>query len=538
MFLAFFAVQVLWIWRKAYVRRSSWRQHFVKFWTLFDWFLMLWLLMTCILRGIMLLGPKANIYANMVGDPNAIIPAAMGVSMVAIVLICIRGIKFLRGPAATRGLYHTLGAALSIVAVYLGLLFLVIVGYTVAGLYYFGFVIPQFNTFGNALVSTLFIGLGDWSLYGPLTSVLADGRTCFFGGFWFWTYILLMTFLFLNMFTAIMVHAFGGEHAPRLPVQSRLLPPGNSPHLRGYWLRPWSLRAYNCLTLMEGVPWIERVEVGLRVEQDVHVTVCGTTMTFTLRLCGHWHRKLLERATLLVLLPPDVILTYTDAWTGFLHRVSMKEGEVLRFEESDLTALFDEYNISARQRHFVRSYARRLRSGEPIDEELLLRAALRCGDQSAGCTLEAAHREEGTILGITPNAAGKLDDKGMIVITITGMPDCNTWRTFTGCAVHPTAFKNLVLNLQPDVYTRDVLSYFNPYLIVRSKTLITPEELGALTSRDAAPTARCLVPRSTDFKPPRYYKYLIKRHGLSAKAVRHGAKTVGVLLNDEPQMVP
>jgi len=62
------------------------------------------------------------------------------------------------------------------VAVYLGLLFLVIVGYTVAGLYYFGFVIPQFNTFGNALVSTLFIGLGDWSLYGPLTSVLADGR--------------------------------------------------------------------------------------------------------------------------------------------------------------------------------------------------------------------------------------------------------------------------------------------------------------------------------------------------------------------------
>lgn len=68
------------------------------------------------------------------------------------------------------------GAALSIVAVYLGLLFLVIVGYTVAGLYYFGFVIPQFNTFGNALVSTLFIGLGDWSLYGPLTSVLADGR--------------------------------------------------------------------------------------------------------------------------------------------------------------------------------------------------------------------------------------------------------------------------------------------------------------------------------------------------------------------------
>jgi len=43
---------------------------------------MLWLLMTCILRGIMLLGPKANIYANMVGEPNAIIPAAMGVSMV------------------------------------------------------------------------------------------------------------------------------------------------------------------------------------------------------------------------------------------------------------------------------------------------------------------------------------------------------------------------------------------------------------------------------------------------------------------------
>lgn len=29
---------------------------------------------------------------------------------------------------------------------------------------------------------------------------------------------------------------------------------------------------------MEGVPWIERVEVGMRVEQDVHVTVCGTTM--------------------------------------------------------------------------------------------------------------------------------------------------------------------------------------------------------------------------------------------------------------------
>lgn len=34
--------------------------------------------------------------------------------------------------------------------------------------------------------------------------------------------------------------------------------------------------------------------------------------------------------------------------------------------------------------------------------------------------------------------AGAPEAKGMIVITITGMPDCNTWRTFTGCAVHPT----------------------------------------------------------------------------------------------------
>ncbi len=72
----------------------------------------------------------------------------------------------------------------------------------------------------------------------------------------------------LNMFAAIMVHAFGAEYPSKSPPSSRLQPPGNSPHLRGYWLRPWSWRALNCLTLMEGVPWIERVELGLRVEKE------------------------------------------------------------------------------------------------------------------------------------------------------------------------------------------------------------------------------------------------------------------------------
>ncbi len=67
--------------------------------------------------------------------------------------------------------------------------------------------------------------------------------------------------------------------------------------------------------------------------------------------------------TLLVLLPADVILTYRDAWHGFLQQVGMKEGEVLRFEDSDLTALFDEYAVRARQRHFVRSYVRQLKMG-------------------------------------------------------------------------------------------------------------------------------------------------------------------------------
>lgn len=53
---------------------------------------------------------------------------------------------------------------------------LVVLGYTIAGLYYFGWLFPQFYTFGNALVSTMFIGLGDWSLYGPLTSAILGDR--------------------------------------------------------------------------------------------------------------------------------------------------------------------------------------------------------------------------------------------------------------------------------------------------------------------------------------------------------------------------
>lgn len=40
----------------------------------------------------------------------------------------------------------------------------------------------------------------------------------------------------------------------------------------------------NCLTLMEGVPWIEKVELGLRVDQEANVTLSGTQMTFALRL--------------------------------------------------------------------------------------------------------------------------------------------------------------------------------------------------------------------------------------------------------------
>lgn len=54
---------------------------------------------------------------------------------------------------------------------------------------------------------------------------------------------------------------------------------------------------------------------------------------------SRWHRKLLERATLLVLLPPDVVLTYPAAWQSFLQHVSMKESEVLRFEDSAGAAL-------------------------------------------------------------------------------------------------------------------------------------------------------------------------------------------------------
>eukprot|EP00667_Euglena_gracilis_P000926 EG_transcript_926 len=533
LFLIVTAFLMLWVWRKAYHNRGSWRSHFWKFWTIYDWILMAWVLLTLIMRGIML-SSKGSADSPPFEDPTTTISGAMGVSMLGIVLICFRGLKFLRGPALTRGLYHTLGAALPVVVLYLLVIGLVVLGYTIAGLYYFGWLFPQFYTFGNALVSTMFIGLGDWSLYGPLTSAISDGKTSFFAGFWFWTYILIMCFLLLNMFLAIMVHSFQQEFPSRGPKRSRLMPPGNSPHLRGYWLRPWSWRALNCLTLMEGVPWIEKVELGLRVDQEANVTLSGTQMTFALRLRSRWHRKLLERATLLVLLPPDVVLTYPAAWQSFLQHVSMKESEVLRFEDSDLTALFDEYAISARQRHFVRSYARQLKAGGVAEEEPLLSAAIRCGEATAGCRLEVAQRPEGTVLGITANSASGLNDKGLLVITITGLPDCNTWRTFSGCAVHPTVYKNLCLNLQPDVYNRDVLNYFNPYLIVRCETLITQAEFGALTNRDIEP-AKCLVPRNPDFRASRYYRYLIKRHGRCALAVRHGAKAVGLILSSDPK---
>eukprot|EP00668_Euglena_longa_P003709 GGOE01004352.1.p1 GENE.GGOE01004352.1~~GGOE01004352.1.p1 ORF type:complete len:1140 (-),score=324.51 GGOE01004352.1:530-3949(-) len=533
LFLIITAILLLWVWLKAYHNRGSWKSHFWKFWTIYDWVLMAWIILTLIMRGLML-SAKSTSAGPPYEDPTTTISAAMGVSMLGIVLICFRGLKFLRGPALTRGLYHSLAAALPVVVLYLSVVGLVVLGYTIAGLYYFGWLFPQFYTFGNALVSTMFIGLGDWSLYGPLTSAISDGKTSFFAGFWFWTYILIMCFLLLNMFVAIMVHAFGQEFPSRAPKGSRLMPPGNSPHLRGYWLRPWSWRALNCLTLMEGVPWIEKVKLGLRVEKEANVTISGTQMTFALRLRSRWHRKLLERASMLVLLPPDVVVTYHAAWQSFLQHVSMKENEVLRFEDSDLTALFDEYAITARQRHFVRTYARQLKAGSVPEEEPLLSASVRCGDAVAGCNIEVAQRPEGTLLGITTSNASGMNDKGLLVITITGMPDCNTWRTFSGCAVHPTAYKNLCLNLQPDVYNRDVLNYFNPYLIVRCETLITQAEFGALTNRDIAP-AKSLVPHNPDFRASRYYRYLIKRHGRCAVAVRHGAKAVGLILSSDPK---
>lgn len=68
----------------------------------------------------------------------------------------------------------------------------------------------------------------------------------------------------------------------------------------------------------------------------------------------------------------------------------------------------------------------------------------------------------------------------------------------------------------------------------RCETLITQAEFGALTNRDIEP-AKCLVPRNPDFRASRYYRYLIKRHGRCALAVRHGAKAVGLILSSDPK---
>ncbi len=57
------AVFSLWVWRKAYLRRGSWRRHFWRFWTIYDWLLMAWVIMTCVLRGLMLGNKGGDILA-------------------------------------------------------------------------------------------------------------------------------------------------------------------------------------------------------------------------------------------------------------------------------------------------------------------------------------------------------------------------------------------------------------------------------------------------------------------------------------------
>lgn len=39
LFLIVTAFLMLWVWRKAYHNRGSWRSHFWKFWTIYDWIL-------------------------------------------------------------------------------------------------------------------------------------------------------------------------------------------------------------------------------------------------------------------------------------------------------------------------------------------------------------------------------------------------------------------------------------------------------------------------------------------------------------------
>ena len=85
-----------------------------------------------------------------------------------------------------------------------------------------------------------------------MTSAIIDGQTSIFAGIWFWTYLFAMIFLILNMFVAITVWAFL-QHQGDRPADAHGPAALEAPALVK-WLNPVSIRAWNCLTIMEAIP--------------------------------------------------------------------------------------------------------------------------------------------------------------------------------------------------------------------------------------------------------------------------------------------
>ena len=273
--------------------------------------------------------------------------------------------------------------------------------------------------------------------------------------------------------------------------------------------------------------------------QEASVTVHGGSLTVSLHLRSRWHKRLLHHAALLMVLPRDVLVTAADAWHSFLRKVAMKEPEVLAFDDSDLTALFDEHRIAARERHFVRQQCRQLRQGLEVEHDLGLHATLLCGDHQAECRVDVAHHEAGVLLAVTVQSATVALEKGGIHITVGGLWDSNAWRAYPKCGVHPTTYKNLCLSLGEGGLQGgpEGLAWTNPFVVVRCDPHISRQDFGALHHREQQhlPLSRSVVARHPDVKPPRYYRWLIKKNTRCAKAVQHGAKAVGVILNADPR---
>ena len=99
----------------------------------------------------------------------------------------------------------------------------------------------------------------------------------FFAGLYLWSYILLMVFLLLNMFIAIAVHVLMRQQTDGPSPTASAPAAVRSPHsIFGFW---WprhfiSTRASDCLTLMEGIPWIEKVDLGVRLEKVRQALAC------------------------------------------------------------------------------------------------------------------------------------------------------------------------------------------------------------------------------------------------------------------------